>query len=232
MVSEKTLTGAAARRAQNRTEMRGAILAEARRMVDEGGFAQLSMRAIARGLGYSPGALYEYFPDREAILRGLYFDGTGGLGDTMQMALDQLPDGTDPRTTVHILGIAYRTYALDHAELYRLTFGALACPPMPDKDDNRPESFGLLVTALQHGVETGVFAGDPLSMAVTCWAAVHGFVSLELSGHLTGADHPGVQPPSPEQGRAVRDALFDQHIHRTSRSLMVDPPPLESAQGD
>lgn len=216
------LTGAAARRAQNREEMRAAILAEARRIVNAGGYPSLSMRAIARGVGYSAGALYEYFPDREAILTGLYFDGAGGLGDTMTAAVDNLPSDATPQSTMAALAHAYRTYALNNEELYRLIFGALTCPPKADKADD-VNSFGVLVSSVQRGVELGIFAGDPMALAMFAWATVHGFVSLELSGHLTGAGQPGVAPDSPEQGRAVRDALFDHLVQRTIRGMLAHP---------
>jgi AcrR family transcriptional regulator len=201
--------------------MKQAILAEARRLVDEGGFEQLSVRAIARALAYSPGALYEYFPDREAILHGLYFDGAGGLGDTLESTLASLPAGTNPIVELAELARSYRRYALDNAELYRLTFGALARPPIAQHVDERRGGFGTLAGAVQRGVEAGVLTPtSPIALGVTCWSAVHGFVSLELSGHLAGGEQPGLMPPSPEEGRRVRDALFEHHLQALFRGLV------------
>src|SRR5262245_52695197 len=83
---EVRITGAAARREKGRQEMRGAILAEARRLLTEQGAEAVSMRAIARAIGYTPGALYEYFPAKEDVFHALYFEGTDGLAGRMDAA--------------------------------------------------------------------------------------------------------------------------------------------------
>jgi AcrR family transcriptional regulator len=194
--------------------MRESILAEARRIVTEQGRDQLSMRAIARALGYSPGALYEYFRDKEAILHALYFDGVGGLNDHITRVVATLPPGIDPRERIRVLGRAYRTFALDHAELYRLVFGGIPRPPRPpsaEAADDLRGGFAVLVQAIQQGIDAGVLVDvPPDELGVSCWASVHGFVSLELSGHLTGGNAPRTLPASPEEGRRRRDDLFEQ----------------------
>ena len=94
-VSGATLSGAEVRRQRNRREMRNAILEEASRIVAEDGLEALSIRAIARNLGYSAGALYEYFRDKDAIIHGLYFKGADGVGAAMERGLSALPDDVD-----------------------------------------------------------------------------------------------------------------------------------------
>lgn len=120
------LSGAALRREQARREMRAAILDEARRLLTEEGASALSMRAIARALGYSPAALYEYFPAKEDIYKALYFQGTGGLGSRMVAARDRVPPDSSVRTALFEMGRAYRAYAHEQPELFRLVFGDTA----------------------------------------------------------------------------------------------------------
>jgi AcrR family transcriptional regulator len=200
--------------------MRETILAEARRIVSEQGAEQLSVRAIARAVGYSPGALYEYFRDKEAIIHALYFEGTDGLGEQLRQAMDALPAGADPVTVMATLGRAYRTFALEHAELYRLAF-SLTRPPRDDEPDDLRGGFGVLMEAVTQGIASGVFnEAPPELLSLTAWSTVHGFVSLELSGHLTGADLPGDPPPSPEEGRIRRDAIYE-HVLNTLFSGLV-----------
>ena len=213
MLEARRLGGAAARRERGREEMRAAILDEARRLVAEAGLDGVTIRAIARGLGYTPGALYEYFPSREAILQALYFHGTGGLGGHSEATLAALPADVTPVEAMVALGHAYRAYALEHAELYRLIFGGLKelpSPPPVDDVEQNPGGFGTLVGIARRGVETRVFVElPPPVIAVAAWSAVHGFVSLELSGHVTGGEGPGVPPPSADVGRQRRDHLFN-----------------------
>ena len=114
--TEAPLSGAALRREQGRREMRAAILDEARRLLTEDGASALSMRAIARALGYSPAALYEYFPSKEDIFAALYFEGAGGLAGRLVAVRKSMPADSSVRATLHEMGRAYRDYAHEQPE--------------------------------------------------------------------------------------------------------------------
>src|SRR5215204_2209368 len=114
MLGAQVGRGATQRREAARQEMREDILRVAREMVEREGVANLSLRAIARALGYSPAALYEYFPSKEAIAKALYFGGADGLAGRMDRALAALPEGTPPMEAKKALGRAYRSYALEN----------------------------------------------------------------------------------------------------------------------
>lgn len=47
------------------------ILETAMRMLESGGYKNLSIRSIAQHLGKSPGSLYTYFPDKQSLLDAL-----------------------------------------------------------------------------------------------------------------------------------------------------------------
>lgn len=213
MLEEEIPTGASARRERSRQEMRLAIIDAASKIIADGGIDHLTIRAVASRLGYSPGALYEYFDSKDAILASLYFEGTDGLGVRCEQAMADLPEGATVIDALTALGHSYRIFALEHADLYRLVFGGFKSPPQlesPDYPDANRGGFGMLVQVARRGIEEGVFIDLPIPViAVAAWSAVHGFVSLELSHHLTGGDGPGVPPPSPEEGRQRRNHMFD-----------------------
>lgn len=211
------LTGAEARRERNRKEMRTAILQEARKIVTEQGMDRLSMRAIARNLGYSPGALYEYYRDKEAVLHGLYFDGTEGLGMVMAQALERLPAGTSAVEALKEMGRAYRAHALEQSELYRLTFGVSSRPVHQPDDAYEREGRGGF-THLVREVERGVAAGELIAMppevvSLSAWSLVHGFVALEISGHIPDGSESDTEPASDSEARQFRDAAFEGVLH-------------------
>src|SRR3954466_7298327 len=60
------------RRQRNREEMQDGILAVAREIMREQGVAALSMNEIARRVGITPPALYNYFPSKLALYDALY----------------------------------------------------------------------------------------------------------------------------------------------------------------
>lgn len=204
-MAAETMTAAEARRARAREEMREQIVATARAAVAQVGVAGLSMRAIARSIGYSPAALYEYFPSKEDVLQAIYFEGAGGLAGRMQAALDALPATASASERLQALGHAYREAALGQPETYRFVFGDAEAGFTPNEFNQQCglEAFELLVATVAAGIETGEFApADPLAAAVSAWALVHGFVMLEIGGKLNTPHN--TMPLS----RADYDALF------------------------
>lgn len=71
-----------------------AILAEALRLIHEKGYEQVSMREIARGVGLPIASVYQYFPNKLAIVRQLWESYTSTLGEVLVSELGSI--GDDP----------------------------------------------------------------------------------------------------------------------------------------
>jgi AcrR family transcriptional regulator len=203
--------GATQRREAARQEMREDILRVAREMVEREGVANLSLRAIARTLGYSPAALYEYFPSKEAIAKALYFGGADGLAGRMNRDLAALPPGTPPVEAKKALGRSYRNFALENRELFLLVFGSGdAFSTLSEQMEKSSEGYDALLATVQGGLDSGDFAPLPAEvLAMTAWASVHGFVMLELAGAF-GDEDPNCEIPSHDQ--PPPDELFELHM--------------------
>lgn len=237
MVTTKRLSGAAARRAANREQMQAAILDTARTIVTHGGIDGLTIRAVAQELGYSPGAIYDYFESKEEILTRLYFAGANGLGGRMGQVIADAPPGTSAVELLLASGQAYREHALANPELYRLVFGGMKDIPAPPEitlPEEGPGGFGTLIQLAQQGVAEGSMVALPAPLiAYAAWSAVHGFVSLELQGHITGSDAPGMPPMSDEMGQHRRAEMFDVVMRMMMLGLVSEqyrstrPPPSE-----
>jgi AcrR family transcriptional regulator len=201
-------SAAVARRERGRQEMREAILVAARRILADEGVDALSMRAVARAIGYSPAALYEYFTAKEDLEDSLYFEGAGGLEGRLQTTLASLPPSATAAEALTALGHAYRAFAREQPELFRLIFfrrGSVA-PPVRPPDGGSSGGFGSLINVVTRGVENGEFVSVPTPvLSLTAWSAVHGFVALELSGVLSGGP-PGM--PRGEDGSPSLDDVF------------------------
>jgi AcrR family transcriptional regulator len=210
MFGEAHLTGAPARRQRAREDMRLAIIEAAGQIIAESGVDGLTIRAVAGKLGYSPGALYEYFESKEAILHAVYFGGAEGLGARCEQAVAGLPESATAIDALVALGHAYRGFALEQAEIYRLIFCTNAPPAPTAAPDTAMGGFGTLVRIASEGAEQGMLVDLPAPViACAAWSAVHGFVSMEISGHVAGGDGPGQPAQSPQEGRERRDQLFD-----------------------
>jgi AcrR family transcriptional regulator len=219
-----TTTGAAARRARNRETMRADILGVAAGVVSEHGVDGLTIRDLAKRLGYSPAAIYEYFASREEILTWLYFEGAGGLGHRCAAAIAALPADATALDGLRVAAHAYRADALARPALYRLVFGGLKeLPPTPEQIDaeERSGAYGLLVDQCRKGVAEGTLAPRSLAvMAHVFWATVHGYVSLEITGHMTWACT--VDEEILQAGRPDFDAEFATLVHGITYGMATE----------
>ncbi len=191
--------GAKGRRARYGEEMRQDILQAAREIIAEEGAGALSIRGIARRIGYSAHALYQYFDGKEAIAEALFVSGFAQL----RAALEHVEQTfADPVARLGEIARAYRLFAQTNPQEYSLMFSR----PIPEF---RPTGAVLLVTAapafapLQRAVEEAIADGafrpmDARIAATTAWAIMHGLVSIELAG-MSGPNRdlpPGVQAPA------------------------------------
>ena len=73
-------------RSRARAEVRGEILAEARRQLAEAGAPALSLRAVTRALGMASSAAYRYFPSRDDLLTALIVEAYDAVGAVAEAA--------------------------------------------------------------------------------------------------------------------------------------------------
>ncbi len=218
-----TKTAAQVRRERGREEMRAQILDAALAIVTKEGVAALSMRGVARAIGYSPASLYEYFPSKELLCKGLFFEGTSGLSERMAEAMVALPDDTSTSDRLRLLGMAYRQHALSHPDIYLLAFNSASSGFTPDRDDVQSgmRAFGILVDAIRNGVERGeLIQIDPVSISNAAWAIVHGFVMLELN-HMISPDPElcGVD----QTPQDLVDIMFEDAMHVLTLGMLRRP---------
>jgi len=172
------------RRARQKAALREEILDAARTIVLRDGFDGLTMRKIAEAVEYSPGAIYLYFPSRDAIAHELCHQGFAALLE----ALTPAAGAVDPRERLADLGRAYVRFALERPETYRLIFmedakftdaGFADEPGEPGPGEC---ALGLLVRAFAELKEQRRLpaTADPHALAEVFWTATHGIVSLKL----------------------------------------------------
>ncbi|MBX2799678.1 MAG: TetR/AcrR family transcriptional regulator [Myxococcales bacterium] len=161
---------------QHHGNLRAALLDAALQIVAEGDVAALTLRAVARRAGVSPGAPYHHFADKQALLVAVANDGFRQLG----AALDFEP--TDPVCTFERRCAAYVRFALDHGAHYRVMFS-------PDLDgEGIGQVAAAALTAFAGLVEAARAVTPELDdtelhhRAVLAWSTAHGAVTLQLGG--------------------------------------------------
>lgn len=162
-------------------DLRAALLAAARSLLDEGGVPAVSLREAARRAGVSPAATYRHFADKDALLVALAVQGFNEFGDAMRLAFE---GATEPMAD---MGVAYVQFAVDRPGLFRLMFG----PAVADRSKS-PELLAAIARAIQlfdSGMKTrkDVAPGDPVA-SLRAWATMHGLATLAIDNMLPGYD--------------------------------------------
>ena len=110
------------RRTAQQTDLQEVIKETAWRQIAEFGAPTLSLRAIARELGITAPAIYNYFPRRDDLVTALIIDAYTSFGDSQLAARDAVP-ADELVGRVMATGLAYRQWALDYPQRYQLIFG-------------------------------------------------------------------------------------------------------------
>ena len=98
------------RKKREKEEMRRTILDAAKEIFLEKGFRSASIRNIAEKIEYSPGTIYLYFDDKDAIFHALHEDGFQRMLAMMQ----PLQHVADPMERLVAMGRVYMEFAYNN----------------------------------------------------------------------------------------------------------------------
>ncbi len=190
-----------------------AIKETAWKQITEYGAAALALRAIARELKITAPAIYNYFPNRDALVTALIVDAFNSLADSQEASIAKLP-AKDYALRLATLGRAYRQWALAYPERYSLIFGtpikgyeAPSEITIPAAAGGLAVLLGVLAAARQAGklkipleyqdlspelmsqldewrAIQADFDARVLHFGLVIWSMVHGLVSLEIYGQF------------------------------------------------
>ncbi|MCK8679958.1 MULTISPECIES: TetR/AcrR family transcriptional regulator [Streptomyces] len=151
------------------------------------GAGALSLRRLAADVKTSTTAVYSLFGNKAGLIDSLYQEAVR----LFLARLTAVRPSDDPAADVVRLGIAYRDYAVANPHLYGIVFAdRLDYEPTPERLNEAGSTIQPLVDAVARGQAAGQFKdGSAEVIALSCWGAAHGLVSLELSGNApTGLD--------------------------------------------
>lgn len=178
------------RQAQEKRELRQAILDAAGALFLEQGYERFSLRKVAERIGYSPTTIYLYFRDKDDLLFTVVDEGFVQFGQQLAAAGE---GQEDPWERIIALGRTYVAFGLQNPMYYQLMFMQRAdflMHPPAGESQPRIASFQVLQQAVQQAVDAGILRpGDAQSYSDVLWALVHGMVSLAISVPTFDASH-------------------------------------------
>lgn len=192
--------------------LQDAIKETAWKQAAEYGAAALSLRAIARELGITAPAIYNYFPSRNDLVTALIVDAYNSLADAQGAALVDIAIN-EHAARLSVLGLAYREWAVTYPQRCQLIFGtpipnyhapeevtlpaaARALVPLTQTIQDifsagslRTERFARMTPKLKSMLVTWQkFKGgsdlEVLYLAWVIWSRVHGLVMLEITNQI------------------------------------------------
>lgn len=138
---------------------RGRLVAAGVAIVDERGFRDVGIRAVAASVGISHGAPRRYFATLDALLAAIAAEGVADLDAVLRPAID---------VGVGDAAVAYWRFANERPGMFELIFRH---DVLAGAGGRLRETTGTWLGALADQI------GDA-EQAVTCWSAVHGLCVL------------------------------------------------------
>lgn len=190
------------RRERERAELTGRIMDAAREMFVRDSYEAVTLRKIALAIEYSPAAIYQYFKDKQALVRAIIRRDSDDLRAHLRAGLNR----ETPVEQLVEMARLYAEWGIAHPNHYRL----MVVPPPAwteqDRELNRSdptpleqEILTMFWTVVKGAIERGALKkkyNDPALIAATLWAGIHGVVLLEITtppeerARLGGADTP------------------------------------------
>lgn len=229
------------RRARLRAETSREIKAIALEHAATGGPEAISLRAIARDMGMTAGAIYSYFPTRDDLVTVLINEVYEALTDAMETVLASIPP-EDAARRILAWGEAFRDWSLANPAGFKLIYGDAVSGYRAPEGGAAPESEHracTIVTGLVSAAWPQAAAAQTcdshewsdfgaalvaavrrdypelppsgVALALRLWGRTHGLVSLEVYGHLGAMVH--------DPGPVYRAELLDM-----IRSMGLRPP--------
>ncbi len=161
------------------------ILSEAKKLIRKNGVEKFSLRGLAAICDYSPAGLYEYFSNKEDILKTIALQIEKDLKESLAGDANTLDD-------LISLGSQYIAFARHQPEDYLLLFTSFSSGRRSEHDV-LPENSAYMVL---FNLVTNLLASRQLVLAkdvgveeicYTYWVFLHGHVMMQLT-HLKGYD--------------------------------------------
>jgi AcrR family transcriptional regulator len=194
---------------QTERSVRDELLHAAVEILNEHGPDALQTRKIAGAAGTSTMAVYTHFGGMPALIAEVAAEGLRQFAAALTVG-----PTSDPVADLIATGIAYRRYAIERPHMYRLMFGSTSAHGINAPAQNvltltmaeiseRHPSFAHVVRGVHRSMLAGRIAvgsadsvpehASVVAIAAQFWAAIHGFVMLELAGYY-GASGSAVGP--------------------------------------
>jgi AcrR family transcriptional regulator len=159
-------------------DLRRGLLAAAEELLASGGAEAVTLRAVARRAGVSPGAPYHHFENKEALLAAVGAEGFRQLRDVLDEALFGIEP---PGDRLERMVTTYVRFATEHAAHYGFMFpagGAMEDLQLSEVAESAFQRLSLTIAAMHPDAGPDEVVAD----TTLVWSLCHGLVRLRIDG--------------------------------------------------
>lgn len=202
--------GITERREREKEDVRRKILDAAHDLFETRGYENVTMRAVADAIEYSPTTIYNHFESKDALVEALCFEDF----EKLFAAMSSSPLPGNPVDRIRALGLGYASFGFANPNQYRFMFMTSGDWKRHVNEGDTPpaRSYEVLRGAVVEAMDQGLFRKDDVDLvAQILWSAIHGVVSLLIT--FRPEQFPRV-PPRPD--------LMAASIEATLHGLLVN----------
>ncbi len=175
------------RRQRERDEIRQKIFDAASQMIITEGYEKLSVRKIAEKIQYSPGVIYNYFKDKNEIIRLIIAENHQRICDHIkELRLDAM----EPRDALYKGLTTFAWLMLENPQHYRaIMLSGMDLTPFEEEVPKTKSIMELLIHTLENGMQQEVFCkSDAKITAVLLIASILGLVNTIILDKVEGKE--------------------------------------------
>lgn len=170
-------------------DLRAALIAAARSILEDEGLDALSLRGVARAAGVSQAAPYHHFADKDALLAAV---ATEGFEELAQMTEARMARVRGQAARLRASGVAYVAFAVANPALFRLMFASTA-RGFSDSEELAlagRRAYGILESAVTDTLRASQRTSTDTRLAcLAAWSVVHGLAKLLTETDLRPANY-------------------------------------------
>ncbi len=170
----------------NTDDLRTKILDAARHLMVTDGYSSLSMRKIAKSIGYSATSIYLHFSSKDELFYALIDEGMDKLYSQLESAATACKENAAQK--LDAVCRSFVDFGLSNREYYEVMFVL-----HPDTGSRYPadkyrkarQNIDVISDTLKLGRDEGsFFVSDVYLMANTIWAMLHGVIALLIAQRI------------------------------------------------
>jgi AcrR family transcriptional regulator len=165
---------------------RAKLVRAAEKLFAARGVEGVTMREIARALGYSQTAAYRYFADKDEILAAVRAAALNRFCSRLEAAFEP---GRDARDNAKAVGQAYLQFALDDPDSYRLIFDTKPAEvEIPEYSLTVARFHATMTDYVKALIDEGYVVGDATELGLAFCVATHGVVMMHMCKFISSVD--------------------------------------------